>query len=234
MAVSITELGAAQNATGSGGNVTLGAIVTPSSSMIIVATNELGTTLGGSVSDTDGNTYNLIQQGFINNSSVQGFTSIWYALDNNGAVNNAITYTARTSGVAISLEASYVLGAAATSPLDARTVARGIGSGKNFATTSGLPTAAGDFMIGVVGMNVAGPGSNIATLNNGFVTVPGQANPGVSGMNSDGGHLTNSGVGAVTFSGTLTRNARWTAFIQGFFVAGPNAFPGDLSLVVLP
>lgn len=201
MAIASTSIGTNTSTSGPTVAVTVAAGGVPAGALIVVCVGEIsGTAVGQSVTDTAGNTYTSYS--ITQFSSLSAFGNLFYAYNVLAlSSGNTITYTKDTSGDDVAITAFYATGVLRTgSPADGAGGASG--SGTSPSTTSNLPSASGDLMVGFVA--VKGPSSDTFTQDASFSTPPVRASS--SNIYVAGGTLV-IGAGTQAYAPTITSRA---------------------------
>lgn len=159
MAIAVTTIGASSQQNSLNVPVVVPAGGVPAGALIYVAVQDMGTTVGGSISDSASNVYTLINSISINNNTANGTLRTYYAKNVAALISgNAIQVTRGTSSGNCAITAMYATGIDTVAPLDASVSATAFG---NFTTTpsvtSGTPTLAGDLFLGAYGTNNSSP-----------------------------------------------------------------------------
>ncbi|HET8921344.1 MAG TPA: hypothetical protein VFN27_16915 [Xanthobacteraceae bacterium] len=212
-AVTFNAIGNGNSGAGATATVTVGAAGVPAGSLILVAVDENnGGTIGGSVTDTAGNTYTRILG---QASSTFGFIALFYAWNAAALSNtNTITYTKQTSGDGAAMSAAYVTGIDTTSdPHDSAMDATATGTSSTPSVVSGTPTKTGNFTIGILGEG--GATFTFTEASNWFANPSGSASNGSPAAQISTGYAVN-GASTLTFNPTLGASGTWAAGITGF------------------
>jgi hypothetical protein len=205
---SITDIGHNSNSTGASVAVTLpGAI--PAGVTVVVCTTEISTgSSGGSVSDGT-NTYSSIVAKALNNVTTNGFGQLWYAPNATAVASGSLTYNKLGSGAKANISAFYVNAVQAAS-LDTAATNSATGSSASPSVTSGVPIQSGELFVAC--MTNGAPGATL-TQASGW-TAPPDSDTGTSSVGVIGGHQTNSGSSALTYSPTTGgQSVVWADFI---------------------
>jgi hypothetical protein len=171
------------------------ASATPSGALIIAFGFDvsLSAATTGAITDTQGNTYNLVAT--VNRSGIGNF-SLFYCWNCHAlSPSDSITYT-DANAVALYLDAAYATGVLSSSdPLDSAATNSGTFSGNSPSVTSGAPAASGDLFVGLI----AGDASIAATYSPGWL-VPFSYAPNTSPNNIVGGTTRNPATGTLTYA----------------------------------
>lgn len=193
----------------------------PAGALIVIGVCERTSTIGGSFSDTAGNTYTSIASRFNNNSSAFGFGNIFYA--NNVAAlssGDSITYSKQGNGNA-TFSACYVTGIDQSNPLDIAVTASAGGQSTSPSVTSGAASVTGELFLGFVSTQGS---AGAYTQDSAFASPPNQGSSGTGTGNAriNGGNMVNALAAAVTFAPSIANSAGWAAFIVAFKSQSPT------------
>lgn len=203
------------------GNATLAVTVpaagVPSGSLIVVGVVERNASpvIGGSVSDTAGNTYTRVAGITLGASAQDGQVDLYYAWNCSALVSgNTITYTKQTSGDGTCMSAGYITGIdTSADPLDTATKATAQGTGGTATVTSGTPGSSGEVFVGVAAEDNVGP----ITAPSNWSFAFGDVSNNTSGVcYIKAWPMVNGGTGTVTFTPTGISSNRWGLVLAGF------------------
>lgn len=222
MAISVTDLGTTGNATGTTLALTVPVGGVPSGAAIVVCVSENSQTIGGSVTDTAGNTYIATTGVFLNGTVQNGFGRMFYCYNASALVSgNTITYT-KVGSVQVALAVLYATGLqTAVDPLDAVVTTTNTGSSTNPNVASGTPSQAGELFVAFAAFRSSATFSQDS--GNGWAFPPSSANSGgtsSSQLTVVGGNQVNAGTAALTFSPTISTGRNWATFVFGFKPGG--------------
>lgn len=223
MAISVTTIGTAIDAAGSGATlaVTVPGGGVPSGALIFVGCGEGNNatySAGGSVADTSSNTYTEISH---SNTSTTDFGQTFYAKNATAlSSGDSITFTKQTSGDRAAVSTFYATGIDTSAPLDTAVTATANGTSTTPSVTSGTPSVSGELFVGFL---LEQQNTQLFTQDtgNGWATPPDETGFTTSNLGSDhvcigGGNQVNSGTGTKTFAPTTSFTARWAIFVCGF------------------
>jgi hypothetical protein len=208
---------------GNGGGPTTQAITTgvavPAGSLIVVAVVEHNNVIGGSITDTAGNTYTRIVAEEFN--STQEFGAIFYAWNCLAlTATGTITYTCQSAASARCMTACFAVGIVNNNdPHESSVDAMTTGTSTTPSVTSGTPTQASTLLIGATYISATGIGF---TLPSGWSTAAPVSNGGtLVGLQLSFEVLT--AIAATTYNPTLGNSVAWGNAVTGFKVAAsPN------------
>lgn len=214
MTISVSDIASASSTAGTTIVATVPVGGVPSGALIVVGVVEKNSSVGGSVTDSKGNTYTLAK-GLLYNSSAD-FGAIFYSPNAIALVSgDSITFTKAASGDTTAIDAIYATGILASSPLDTAVTASASGSSTSPLVTSGTPAMAGELLVALC----AWDGNNSDTYSQaaGFASPFVRVNASATNHRPImcGGYEVNAGSAAQTFAPTITSNA-WAAIIAGF------------------
>lgn len=221
MSFTITNLGSVTNSTGATLAITVPAAGIPKGALVLVLDSEANNitySTGGTMTDTQGNTYTQVVHGNNNNIATVNFGVLWQSILTTALVSgNTITLTKQVSGGNAIMAGMSITGQLASSPLDATTQATAFGSSSTPSVTSGVPTVNNELIIGGMSWQDTANATYSQDTTHSF-TVPfatGKTTGGVQKAAIGGGSKVISGASAQTFSPTLTASDRWWAFVVG-------------------
>jgi hypothetical protein len=212
LAVAVADLGAVGNS--SGATAILTGVTVAAGASIVVGISTEDTALG-TVSDSAGNTYQLVDSSAYTGASAASFGGVFVALNITNALSaGSITYTKSTVGVRAILAAGYATGVSGAL-VDTAVTTHAI---NNTAVTSGsvvggTPSAAGQAHFGFAAYS-SGSNRTLTLVGAGWTTPPFTTNTSAGTRTQDGGgYIIPAGATAQTFSFTLSGTATFAAFI---------------------
>lgn len=228
MAISVTNIGTANSTTAGGATavITVPGGGVPSGALIgLVATETASTTaVGGSVIDTDLNTYTAQTPISLNNVTTNGFNQFFWS--NNVAAlvsTNAITYTKQTTLGRATISAFYVTGLATSSVLDSAVTATATGTGPSPSVTSGTPGASGELFVAVAGWGAFLSRTFTQDTTHNWTAPPTAVNASGTVAGLGGGTQVNAGTSTIQFTPTIGNSGTvWAAQIFGFKAASAS------------
>jgi hypothetical protein len=202
------------------GSITVPAGGVPAGSFIGVVTSEgqqISWTTGGSVSDPRGNTYTQLTHQNIDTGS-KGFLTFQYAKNCNALLAGDTIVVARQDIAAGACYSGfYATGVHLTSPIDPAVTALTSGKSASPTITSGVPAFAGDYMVNCMALQI----TTIPTVTQdpaGWAAPPTAARGSSAGVNLTeiiGGSKLNPGMGALTYTPTLSLSLSYAAIVLG-------------------
>jgi hypothetical protein len=226
LAFTVTNLGTGSSTTGATAVITIGAAA-PLKTVIVVASNELNTggVIGGSITDTGGNTYTAINGVLLNNAAANGFVRLWRAFVTTALIStNTITYTKQTTAVATVVSAFVVQGTTGLVETSATNFGTGTAVSLTPANAHGNSLA-----FAFVGYGNAGTYTQSANYATPFTAITVSTTRGLGG-----GNATPTTTAPPTFAPTLGTTGVWGAVSAGLLPSLPIAPGGDAGDSAIP
>lgn len=207
---SATNLGTAHSISASS-TVTVAASAAIGDVVVVTVARGVSGATGCTVSDSGGNTWNIIGSTLTFNAGSDSVTA-YYSVLTTGLTSGVSTIVGACSGSGNTDTVATKLTQLAASPLDSGATATATGTGTTPSVTSNAAGRAGEVFIGVA----VSRNSTVCTPGGGF-SAPPNALTGSSGPTDStcGGNVLNAGSGAKTYSAT-TSNVAFGVMIFAF------------------
>ena len=211
-----TSIGTNTSTTGTTVAISVGSTL-PVGTLVVIFAAERSSTIGGSVADSQSNSYTATTGQFNNNSGPAGWGRMWYSsITTQLTSSDSITFTKQGNNDTVAVTAFSATNIATSSPLDTSVTDHITGSGTTPSVSSGSPSQSGELFIACLSVQSGTPGYSQDTFHN-WATPPNGAAVG-AGLNAasvNGGSQVNSGTGTIVFSPTIG-GAAYAAFTYGF------------------
>lgn len=170
------------------------------------------TSLTGTMSDSQSNTYTAAAQSLINNSAAVGAGYLFYSILTRALVSGIDSITYNKSGLLFSNIS--IISATGISAIDGSVSASSFGSSTTPSVTGGAPSVPGDLIVGGI---IVGDNQTVTqdSTNGAYTNPPNQVAIASQGM-CYGGTIVYSGTSARTYAPTIGSADSWVAVMAGF------------------
>jgi lambda family phage minor tail protein L len=226
-----TDLGSNSNTSGATLGLSVASILAVGTLVVIGVGDKSVASSGGSLTDSQGNTYTSIVAGVIG-SSTHGFGQVFYSILTTALTTlDTFTYTKQTSGAVASMSAMAATGGLSSSDLDSSVTVTGtVSSGASLSVTTGTPSVAGDLLVAFA---IASRGSSLSAVtpdpSHGWIFPPLDAvQSGTAGtdISSAGAYQVNAGTSTTVWAVSTSNSGQLVSFVVGFKVSTSTVTTG--------